>query len=50
MLIRARILLKVDVGEHAGGSALIDTEIANIVETSTATKQRMRERSFAQGA
>jgi transposase len=52
MLNRARILLKADVGlEHAGGGAqaLIDKEIAKMLETSTATVQRVRERFCAQG-
>src|SRR3712207_8679808 len=35
-LNRARILLKADVGEHAEGEALIDKEIAQMVETSPA--------------
>ena len=51
MLNRARILLKADVGEHAGGGAqaLIDKEIAKMLETSTATVQRVRERFCRQG-
>jgi hypothetical protein len=44
MLNRARILLKADVGEHAKGEMLIDKEIAKMLETSTATVQRVRER------
>ena len=43
-LNRARILRKVDVGEHAEAQALIDREIAQMLETSTATVQRVRER------
>lgn len=49
MLNRARILLKADLGEHASGSALIDREIARMLETSTATVQRVRERFCTQG-
>ncbi len=49
MLNRARILLKADVGEHAGGQALIDLEIAEMLDTSTATVQRVRERFCRQG-
>jgi transposase len=51
MLSRARILLKADVGEHAGGGAqaLIDKEIAKMLETSAATVQRVRERFCRQG-
>ena len=47
MLNRARILLKTDLGEHSEGRVLIDREIAGILETSTATVQRVRERAFA---
>ena len=46
---RARILLKADVGRHAEGEALIDRQIARMLETSPATVQRVRER-FYQGA
>ena len=49
MLNRARILLKADVGKHAQGRPLIDREIAPMLETSTATVQRLRERFFRQG-
>lgn len=49
MLNRARILLKADVGEHAEGGGLIDREIAWMLETSTATVQRVRERFCTQG-
>ena len=51
MLNRARILLKADVGEHArgGGPAPVDQEIARMLETSTATVQRVRERFCTQG-
>jgi hypothetical protein len=49
MLNRARILLKADVGEHAKGQMLIDKEIAKMLETSTATVQRVRERFCTQG-
>ena len=46
MLNRARILLKADVSEHAEGEPLIDRQIAPMLETSTATVQRVRERFF----
>ncbi len=49
MLNRARILLKADIDGHAKGSALIDREIARMLDTSTATVQRVRERFCAQG-
>jgi hypothetical protein len=50
MLNRARILLKADVGEHAGeGPALGDCEIARMLETSSATVGRVRERFWRQG-
>ena len=49
MLNRARILLKADVGEHSEGEPLIDREIAPMLETSTATVRRVRERFFGQG-
>lgn len=49
MLNRARILLKADVGEHAQGRPLIDRQIAPMLETSTATVQRVRERFCRQG-
>jgi transposase len=49
MLTRARILLKADVGEHVTEEALIDKEIARMLETSTATVQRVRERFCSQG-
>ncbi len=50
MLNRARVLLKADVGDHAGeGPALGDHEIARMLETSSATVQRVRERFFRQG-
>ncbi len=49
MLNRARILLKADVGEYAEGEVLIDREIARMLETSTATVQRVRERFCTQG-
>ncbi len=44
MLNRARILLKVDQGEHAGGEgpAPADREIARMLETSSATVGRVR--------
>jgi hypothetical protein len=49
MLNRARILLKADVGRHSEGEPLIDREIAPMLETSTATVQRVRERFCRQG-
>jgi transposase len=49
MLNRARILLKADVGEHSEGEPLLDREIAPMLETSTATVQRVRERFCRQG-
>jgi hypothetical protein len=49
MLTRARILLKADVGEQVAEVALIDKEIAGMLETSTATVQRVRERFCSQG-
>jgi hypothetical protein len=49
MLNRARILLKADVGKHAEAEPLLDREIAPMLETSTATVQRVRERFFRQG-
>jgi transposase len=50
-LNRARILLKADVvGKHANkGEALIDREIAQMLETSPATVQRVRERFYEGG-
>jgi transposase len=48
-LNRARILLKADVGKHAEGEALIDKEIAGMLDTSTATVQRVRERFYEGG-
>lgn len=50
MLTRARILLKADQGEHAGGPpALTDGRIAEMLETSAATVGRVRERFCRQG-
>jgi transposase len=49
MLNRARILLKADQGKHAEGEPLLDREIAPMLETSTATVQRVRERFWRQG-
>jgi hypothetical protein len=49
MLNRARILLKTDLGEHSEGRVLTDREIAGVLETSTATVQRVRERFCTQG-
>src|SRR3712207_6528829 len=48
-LNRARILLKADVGKHAEAEALIDRRIAQMLETSTATVQRARERFYEGG-
>ncbi len=48
-LNRARILLKADVGKHTEAEALIDKEIAQMLETSTATVQRARERFYEGG-
>ena len=48
-LNRARILLKADVGKHAEAQALIDKEIARMLETSPATVQRARERFYEGG-
>jgi len=48
MLNRARILLKADTGKHSEGGSLIDRKIAPMLETSTATVQRVRER-FCRG-
>jgi transposase len=48
-LNRARILLKVDVGKHAEAQALSDRQIALMLETSTATVQRARERFYEGG-
>jgi hypothetical protein len=50
MLNRARILLKADVSEHAEGEPLIDRQIAPMLETSTATVQRVRERFLGRGS
>jgi transposase len=49
MLNRARILLKADVGKHSEGEPLLDRHIAPMLETSTATVQRVRERFCRQG-
>jgi hypothetical protein len=50
MLNRARILLKADRGGHAeAGPPLGDREIARMLETSSATVGRMRERFWRQG-
>lgn len=50
-LNRARILLKADRGEHAGGAGPTpsDREIAEMLETSTDTVGRVRERFWRQG-
>jgi hypothetical protein len=48
-LNRARILRKADIGKHAEGEALIDKEIARMLETSPATVQRVRERFYEGG-
>ena len=50
MLNRARVLLKADQGEHVGGGPTpTDREIARMLETSSATVGRVRERFFHQG-
>ena len=48
-LNRARILLKADAAKHAEGEALIDRQIAQMLETSPATVQRARERFYEGG-
>ena len=48
-LNRARILVKVDVGKHAEAKALSDRQIARMLESSTSTVQRQRERFFERG-
>ena len=48
-LNRARILLKTDLGKHAEAEAFIDRQIAQMLETSTATVQRVRERFYEGG-
>jgi hypothetical protein len=48
-LNRARILLKADVGKHTEEEALIDRQIAQMLETSPATVQRVRERFYEGG-
>ena len=46
-LNRARILLKADLtGKHHEPQALSDRQIARMLETSTATVQRARERFY----
>ena len=50
MLNRARVLLKADQGEHAsGGPTPTDREIARMLQTSSATVGRVRERFLRQG-
>jgi transposase len=49
MLNRARILLKADVGKRTEGKPLLDRQIAPMLETSTTTVQRVRERFCRQG-
>jgi transposase len=46
---RSHPAFKADVGKHAQGRPLIDREIAPMLETSTATVQRVRERFCRQG-
>jgi transposase len=41
--------VKADVGNHSEGGPLLDREIAPMLETSTATVQRVRERFCRQG-
>jgi hypothetical protein len=48
-LNRARILLKADRGEYSEGERLSDVAIARMLETSSATVGRVRERFFLQG-
>jgi transposase len=48
-LNRARILLKADEGKHAEAQILSDRHIARMLETSTATVQRARERFYEGG-
>ena len=49
-LNRARILLKADQGEHSEEDAVLsDVAIAGMLETSSATVGRVRERFFLQG-
>ena len=48
-LNRARILLKADVGKRTEGKPLLDRQIAPMLETSTTTVQRVRERFCRQG-
>jgi hypothetical protein len=50
MLNRARILLKADAGEHVEEEPPIDRHIAPMLETSTATVQRVRERFLGRGS
>jgi hypothetical protein len=50
LLTRARILLEIDTGEHAGGGPpLTDGRVAEMRQTSAATVGRVRERFFRQG-
>jgi hypothetical protein len=49
-LNRARILLKADVGKHAEGEVFSDRQIAQMLETSTATVQRERANAFTREA
>jgi hypothetical protein len=48
-LNRARILLKADRGEYSEGEELSDVAIARMLETSSATVGRVRERFCVQG-
>jgi transposase len=48
-LNRARILLKADVSKRTEGKPLLDRQIAPMLETSTTTVQRVRERFCRQG-
>ncbi len=45
-LNRARILLKADVGKHAEAQALIDRQIAQMLETSTEPLYKGRANAF----
>jgi transposase len=49
MLNRARILLKAGVGKRTEGKPLLDRQIAPMLETSTTTVQRVRERFCRHG-
>lgn len=48
-LMRARILLKTDVGEAASQEPMTDKDVAEAVDCSTVTVQRVRQRFCEQG-